>query len=201
VSLCSIIRRESKVANRPLESSAAAHYEWHTRREEVNADLEILGGVIPELDSHSQTPENLDPLINPFSHWHACGPSSLYPTYSSVMRQNSHLRLLKVICRLESENSDCESAEMQWERLFGVPRNVTAGKGLQFLNAVMEFVPGEPETSDGIESITIGIVGRDRFRGVLERAEKMGVWCEGGWAEMVGVRWFFEFIDERVSRL
>jgi len=111
------------------------------------------------------------------------------------MRQNSVLSIQKVLLRLAPGDDDITSAAQQWSHLFGVPLD-DLGTGLQFLNARLEFVPGSLEGAEGIESITIGIVGKERLEGIVRRAKERGLWREGTWVGMCGVRWFFDLLGE-----
>ena len=143
---------------------------------------------MPELDSHHPTSSHPTPLTTPFSPWHALGPSSLYPTYSALMA-TSHLRLLKVVCRTSSP----EEAAKQWETLFGVERD-GSGRALHFLNARLNFVEGKDE---GIESLTVGVLGRENLGGILGRAQERGILDKenDGSIEIVGVKWYLELVE------
>src|SRR6266498_2684348 len=69
------------------------------------------GGMMPELDSHTPTPQNPDPLTSRFSPWHACGPD--YEAYSAGMKRAFHLHLIGVTLRLAPHDTDIEAAAKQ----------------------------------------------------------------------------------------
>jgi hypothetical protein len=153
---------------------------------------------MPELDSHRPTPDNPTPLTTRFSPWHACGPD--YASYSAGMKRHSDLQLMSAICRLAPGDKDTESAAKQWESLFGVQRN---GDGLEFTNMRLRFISGEEGKAGGLVEIVIGVEGKERLRGVLERARREGLRVDGeGWVEMIGVRWaFVPLLTPGVSKL
>jgi hypothetical protein len=145
----------------------------------------IKGGMMPELDSHPTTPSNSDPLKNPFSPWHACGPD--YENYSALMKKHSDLHLVGALLRLAPGEVDTEAASRQWEQIFGVGMSRDL---LAFTNARMGFVRGEEGKKEGLDSITISVEGKDRLEGILQRAKEEGL-CGDGCINMCGVRWFF----------
>lgn len=148
---------------------------------------------MPELDSHKPTPANPTPLATPFSPWHACGED--YKSYSAGMARNNHLRFIRATCRLASGNKDTQTAARQWEELFGVQRD---GSGLVFTNARMDFVEGVQGQPETLESLTIGIKGRERYERTLEEAKKEGL-CRDGYVEMLGFKWYFVLDEDKVS--
>ena len=150
----------------------------------------ILGGMMPELDSHAPTPDNPTPLATPYSPWHACGKD--YASYSAGMKRCAHLKLLGATCRLAVRDNDTGRAAQQWERLFGVERQHSE---LVFTNARMTFVPGVSRRHEGLESITIGVHGEQRLEKVQEAADQLGLW-DGGCIRMLGVEWNVVLLDE-----
>lgn len=101
--------------------------------------LILLGGVLPELDSHSPSPTNPEPVATRFSSWHACGPSSNYGIYSTRMRRNGDLRLLGATLRLLPGDTDTQNATDRWETIFGVKRN---GESIELTNSKIRFIMG-----------------------------------------------------------
>ncbi|KIX04179.1 uncharacterized protein Z518_07733 [Rhinocladiella mackenziei CBS 650.93] len=150
----------------------------------------ILGGMMPELDSHKPSPSNPTPLESVFSPWHACGPD--YDKYSAAMKRCSHLRLLSATCRLAPGRTDTESAAEQWRGYFGVEKH---GSELIFTNARLKFVPGVEGLSEGLESITLEVTGKQRFQKMLEIVAREGL-CGDGWTNLLGVKWLFVPKDE-----
>jgi len=154
----------------------------------------IAGGMMPELDSHTPSPSNPTPLESTYSPWHACGPD--YATYSAGMKRCSHLRLIGASCRLAPGQSDTEAAALQWQEYFGVKRE---GSDLVFTNARLKFAPGVQGQSEGLESITIEVAGKDRFAKMLDIVSKEGL-CGDGWTNMLGVKWYFVLRQENVAQ-
>lgn len=150
---------------------------------------------MPQLDSHGPSSSNPDPLMTKFSPWHACGRD--YDSYSGAMKRSSHLRFIETTCRLGSGDIDTEAAAKQWETIFGVPR--TQDK-LMFTNGVLRFTPGEKEEPEGIASITIAVEGETKFNNILNRAREGGL-CGDGWINMLGLKWYFVYVDGGNSRL
>lgn len=155
------------------------------------------GGMMPELDSHKPSSDNPTPLISPFSPWHACGPD--YASYSAAMSRCSHLQLLGADCRLAPGDTDTGGAARKWEEIFGVKRD---GSGLAFTNSRLQFSEGAARKPEGLQSITVGVRGREAYEQLLVRARREHVYRDGG-ADMLGVRWYFVPLegDERESRL
>ncbi|KAK2741378.1 hypothetical protein FQN57_005662 [Myotisia sp. PD_48] len=155
----------------------------------------VKGGVIPELDSHNTDVNNPDPLGNPYSPWHASGPS--YSAYSAGMKRCSHLKLVNVTCRLAPGDSDIQAAVQQWTDTFSVPKG--NGPSLAFTNADMSFVPGLEGYSEGISSITLSTEGDDRLKRAFWEAQKLGLPCDQaqGWVDMLGVRWYIVKADNQ----
>lgn len=151
----------------------------------------IKGGMMPELDSHAPTKENPLPLKNRFSKWHACGPD--FERYSRLMRKFSDLHLLGVLLRLGEGDVDTEGAAREWRDVFGVGMSRDL---LAFTNARMGFVRGRKGREAGLESLTIGVEGRERFSVILRRAREDGV-CGEGWVNMCGVKWYFVLLNEK----
>lgn len=156
--------------------------------------ISILGGMMPELDSHRASHSNPEPLLDRFSPWHPCGPD--YTSYSAGMKRSSHLYLTDAVCRLAPGDKDTEGAAQQWEDLFGVART---GNMLTFLNTRMKFEEGLEGEMEGLKSITIGVKGRERFDCILNRAREEGL-CGDGWINMLGVKWYFVLIEEGGNR-
>ncbi|KAL2871234.1 uncharacterized protein BJX67DRAFT_370022 [Aspergillus lucknowensis] len=146
-------------------------------------------GMMPELDSHRPSGENPEPLLSPFSAWHACGPE--FKSYAPAMAGSANLQLLAATCRLTPDDSNTTAAAKTWERIFGVDRD---GSELVFTNGRMIFVEGTAQRPEGLESITVGIKGRKRFNDLIERAKKVGVERDGR-VVMVGVEWRFVVLD------
>ena len=162
----------------------------------------VTGGVIPELDSQAETKDNPKPLATRFSPWHPCGPDE--KSYIAKMKQYGHLSLLGIVCRLAPGDWGSELAATQWEQTFGVPRSRDL---IQFTNARVGFVHGEEGLREGIETITIGVVGERRRQEIFKRAEAMGILetDEHGrkFVRMFGIKWGFAITleDELPSKL
>ena len=150
---------------------------------------------MPELDSHTPSPNNPTPLKSQFSPWHACGAD--HKTYYSGMRQSAHLSLEGCILRLQPDDYGHEAAARQWEEVFGVARSRDL---LAFTNARMGFVPGREGRPEGLISITVGVKGQEDLAAILERAKKVGV-CNDGHVDMCGVRWNFVLTGHEDSKL
>lgn len=157
--------------------------------------LNYAGGMMPELDSHTPSPNNPTPLKSRFSPWHACG--SDHKVYYPGMRRAAHLSLEGCILRLQPGDYGHEAAARQWEEIFGVARSRDL---LAFTNARMGFVPGEKGLPEGLVSITVGVRGQDKLDAILERAKKAGVYT-GGEVHMCGVRWSFTLTGHEESKL
>ncbi|KAF1347351.1 hypothetical protein EJ07DRAFT_169761 [Lizonia empirigonia] len=155
----------------------------------------IKGGMMPELDSHTPSPNNPTPLKSRFSPWHACG--SDHKVYYPGMRRAAHLSLEGCVLRLQPGDYGHEAAVRQWEELFGVARSRDL---LAFTNARMGFVPGEKGQPEGLVSITVGVRGQYRLDAILERAKKAGVYT-GGQVHMCRVRWNFMLTGHEDSKL
>ena len=162
--------------------------------EKCPPDIDVQGGMMPELDSHPPSQSHSDPLSSPFSPWHAAGPD--YPSYSAAMKRQSHLSFISAVCRLAPGDTNTGAATQQWERFFGVSKS---GNTLQFTNAKLEFIQGEQGKPEGLVSITIGVKGKDNFNKILETASKEDI-CGDGWINMVGVKWYFVLLDESASK-
>ena len=52
---------------------------------------------------------------------------------------------------------------------------------------------------EGLRSMTIGVEGRERFDQILNRAREEGL-CGDGWINMLGVKWYFELLEEGGGR-
>jgi len=94
--------------------------------------------------------------------------------------------------RLGAGDGDARSAVEQWERMFGIP---VSKDELAFTNASMGFVRGQEGQPEGLLSITIGVEGRTRMQGIVDRARAAGLWKDG-WFEMVGVRWYLMLMED-----
>jgi hypothetical protein len=150
--------------------------------------------MMPELDSHHLSQEHPDPLGERFSPWHAAGPKASYKEYSAGMRRHADLHLLSVVLRLAPGDKDVVGAAKQWERLFGVKRVSDTEVG--FTNAKMGFVEGKEGMNEGLVEIVIGVEGRERLKGILERAREEGLVFDGEKrVEMLGVQWSFTLVD------
>ena len=158
--------------------------------------------MIPELDSQAPTKEFPDPLKTRFSPWHPCGPDE--KSYIAKMKQYGHLSLLGVVCRLAPGDWGGELAATQWEQTFGVPRSRDL---IQFTNARVGFLHGEEGKREGIESITIGVVGERRRQEIFKRAEEKGILeldeQKRRVVRMFGIKWGFVLTaeDEPSSKL
>jgi len=161
----------------------------------------VPGGVLPELDSHTPSTTNPEPVVTRFSPWHACGPESNYNTYSSGMRRNGDLHLLDATLRLAPGETDTQKAALQWETIFGVQKNK---ESIEFTNAKIGFIKGEEGKVDGIVNVTIGVEGERRLTEIIWRAKFQGIALnESGCLDMLGVEWRFVLVDEerQISRL
>lgn len=150
---------------------------------------------MPELDSHSPTPNNPTPIGSRFSPWHACG--SDYGAYAAGMKRCSDLQLMGATLRLAPGDSDSEAAARQWNDYFDIP---SAGSELYFTNARLSFVPETKGKLEGLDSITLAVQGEERMNEILNRANKEGL-CGDGWINMVGVRWFLVQAEDIKPRL
>jgi hypothetical protein len=146
----------------------------------------VAGGMMPELDSHAPTPDNPNPLQSRFSPWHACG--SDHKVYVPGMKRTSHLSLEGCVLRLAPDQNKWghEAAARQWEEIFGVGRSRDL---VAFTNARLGFARGEEGKPEGLVSITVGVNGKDKLKGIWERAAKLGL-TEDRWINMCGVRWY-----------
>lgn len=158
---------------------------------------EIPGGVMPELDSHVPTDAWPTPHAAAISPWGALGPAARAPLYMAAMRDAAHLRLVGVVLRLAPDDADTLGAARQWEGTFGVVR---VGDGLRFTNARMGFVAGVRGESEGIQSVTVAVEGRERLERMVWAAKNEGVFDERGFAKMVGVRWYFVEAGESAAK-
>ncbi|PSN74043.1 hypothetical protein BS50DRAFT_595526 [Corynespora cassiicola Philippines] len=154
----------------------------------------IKGGMMPELDSHTPSPNNPTPLKSRFSPWHACG--SDHKVYYPVMKRNAHLSLEGCVLRLAPGDVGHEAAARQWEEIFGVGRSRDL---LAFTNSRLGFIPGREGESEGLVTITVGVDGTDRLQGILDRASKLGL-CGDGWINMVGIRWYFVLTGQDAAK-
>lgn len=147
--------------------------------------------MIPELDSHHNSEKHPDPLGDPFSPWHAAGPSSSYHQYRAGMEKHAHLQVVSATLQLAPEDSDTLAAAQQWHSIFGIAKALDKPV-LQFTNARMTFVPGQPGYRRGLVAITIA-VRRDNnmLVAILDRAMKQGLEVNGNIVTMIGVRWRF----------
>lgn len=138
---------------------------------------------MPELDSHSPTPDNPTPLASQYSRWHAAGTD--HASYSKGMQRCSHLKLVGATCRLASGDIDVRAAAAKWQSLFGVE---CVDDGVAFTNAELRFVPGCNGKADGLESITIQMPSQQQYEEAVEAAKKAGVW-NGSSIGMLGLTW------------
>ena len=188
----SIIRRVYQVR---MQCSASLVYNSNWLDTPSDAFDCVEGGMMPELDSHTPSRDNPDPLGSRFSPWHAAGAD--YNSYSAGMKRCSDLRLVGAVCRLAPGIADTVAAARRWEEIFGVPR---VRDELVFTNARVRFVPGVEGNLEGLESITIAVEGEERMAGILDRARKEGL-CGDGWINMVGVKWYFVHAGDAGSRV
>jgi hypothetical protein len=72
--------------------------------------------------------------------------------------------------------------------MFGVVRSRDL---LAFTNARVGFIRGAEGQPEGIVSMTIGVTGKDKLQGILDRARKAGLLGEDGWVKLLGVKWYF----------
>ena len=107
------------------------------------------------------------------------------------MERNAHISLLGVVCRLKENDGNGEEAATQWEQIFGVPRSRDL---LQFTNARVGFIHGEPGKREGIVSIGIGCSDVQVRDAIFRRAKDRGVLItdgDGPWVSLFGIRWHF----------
>lgn len=149
---------------------------------------------MPELDSHSPTPDNPTPLASPYSPWHAAGKD--HASYSKGMQRCSHLKLLEARCRLADGDSNIEAATGKWQSLFGV-----AGQNgsLKFTNATLRFVPGSQGKPDGLEAIAIQVQHVKKYEQTVQAAKQAGVW-NGSSIEMLGLTWTLVQADKSAPK-
>lgn len=157
--------------------------------------LTMLGGMMPELDSHAPSSNNPTPLKSRLSPWHACGPD--YEFYHAGMKRSEHLTLQGCVLRLKPGDYGHEAASREWEEMFGVVRSRDL---LAFTNARVGFVPGEKGQPEGLVSITVGVKGKDKLEAIRKRATEVGVRSEQG-IEMCGVQWKFTLTGHDGPRL
>lgn len=138
---------------------------------------------MPELDSHSPTPDNPTPLSTVNSPWHACGKD--YASYSAGMKRCNHLSLVEATCRLDSGEEDVRAAVRTWEKLFGVESQEDE---LLFTNASLKFVEGIDQKPAGLVSLTIAVSTQSELNDILQRAGKHGV-RDGTGLQMLGIQW------------
>lgn len=154
----------------------------------------VPGGVIPELDSQvlsiSLTGSDFETASKHEWVWHACGPNP--GDYLWKMRKHDDLVLKGVTVRLDPNDDDVEGAAGRWETMFGVRAEKA---DLLYTNAKVTFVKGRRDMYEGIESVTVGVKGREKFMGILGRAAERHL-CGDGWIDMVGVKWYFELLSE-----
>lgn len=155
-----------------------------------DADRWSLGGMMPELDSHTPSPSNPTPLASAFSPWHACG--SEYEKYAAGMERASHLKLVGAACRLGPGQTDTQGAAQQWQNYFGVERQESE---LVYTNARLKFVAGSNALPEGLESITIQVQGKDRLNEMLAAARREGLGDDGG-MRFLGLTWRFVLAEE-----
>ncbi|KAF2403788.1 hypothetical protein EJ06DRAFT_505100 [Trichodelitschia bisporula] len=189
----------AKERREQLVKSKRARVIWTSDHEESSATqyhpADVPGGVIPELDAQYGAGKGVEVR---FGAWHALGPR--HEEYVGGMRETAGLGLLGVVCRLKAGEVDVEGAARRWRDLFGVAmsRDLVA-----FTNARLGFVRGVEGKGAGIESITVGVAGREKLEDVIKKAREKGVWRGGthGWAEMCGVKWHFVQTGEETSKL
>lgn len=140
---------------------------------------------MPELDSHTPSPNNPTPLKSRFSPWHACG--SDHKVYYPGMKRSQHLTLEGCVLRIAPGDVGHEAAARQWEDIFGVSRSRDL---LAFTNSRLGFIPGQEGKPEGLVSITVGVNGKDKLESILQRASKEGL-CGDGWINMCGIKWYF----------
>ena len=107
------------------------------------------------------------------------------------MREYSYLTFMSLTCCLAPGDQDIAGAEAQWQRNFGVGRNLDGR--CEFLNGVkLNFLPGGNGKKDGLVAITIGVKSSQKLQGILARAKEQGCSKEDGIVEMLGIQWRFE---------
>lgn len=168
---------------------------WSASAPQCARSANLIGGMMPELDSHAPTPNNPTPLTSRFSPWHACG--SDHKTYYPGMRRAAHLSLEGCILRLHADDYEHEAAGRQWEETFGVARSRDL---LAFTNARLGFIAGQQGCEEGLVSITVGVKGQEMLEAILRRANEAGV-CVDGHVNMCGVRWNFVLTGYERSKL
>ncbi|KAJ4298962.1 hypothetical protein N0V90_004206 [Kalmusia sp. IMI 367209] len=180
---------DAKQRQQYIEAKGLAKVIWGYERDDVVCaqyhPKDIKGGMMAELDSHAPSKANPEPLKERFSPWHACG--SDYDSYFEGMKRTSDLTLEGCVLRLAPGDVGHEDAARQWEEVFGVGRSRDL---LAFTNARLGFIIGKEGEREGLVSVTVGVNGKKRFDGILERASKAGL-CGDGWINMCGVKWYF----------
>jgi hypothetical protein len=146
--------------------------------------------MMPELDSHTPSPSNPTPLATEYSLWHACGKD--FEKYSAGMQRCKHLKLISVTLRLAPGQTNVEKAAQQWQDFFGVQKEASESV---FTNARMKFVSGVDGQPEGLESITLGVKGKDKLENMLRVVEREGL-CGDGSTNMLGVKWYFVLLDD-----
>jgi hypothetical protein len=145
----------------------------------------IKGGMMPELDSHTAVTANPDPVGERFGPWHALGED--YVTMEKGMKKSGHLWMVGVELRLAEGDTETGSAVQQWSDLFAVSK---AQGGLGFTNCKMSFLPGKKGKSEGLESITLALEGKEVLDGITRRAKEAGVWHNEGYFDLCGIKWY-----------
>ena len=154
----------------------------------------MMGGMMPELDSHAESERNKDPLGERFSPWHACGKE--YGRYVKGMKEAGKLHLLGCMLKVR-EGDKVEEAAEQWSGIFGIPR---VQNDLTFTNCSMGFVEGRKGEKEGLVSVTVGIEGNMRLQEIERRAKEAGVWKDDC-IEMVGVKWSLTLMTDAKAHI
>jgi hypothetical protein len=157
--------------------------------------LTMIGGMMPELDSHAPGSSNPTPLKSRFSPWHACGRD--HKIYYPGMKQSEYLTLQGCVLRLQPGDYGHEAAAREWEETFGIARSRDL---LAFTNARLGFIPGGEGHAEGLVSITVGVQGMDKLEAIRKRATDVGVRGDNG-IEMCGVQWSFTLTGHGDSKL
>ena len=157
----------------------------------------LKGGMMPELDSYVPCKANPTPLETRFSPWGPCGEDPAI--YLEGMKKTKDLWLTRVMLRLAPGDADVGGAVRQWSDTFGIPTarrtDGEEGEELAYSNCRMGFVPGQQGQPDGVSSVTIGVEGKERLQGIMDRAKAAAVWKER-WMEVANVRWYLTLMGE-----
>ena len=106
------------------------------------------------------------------------------------MKRHADIYFLGAALRLKPGEEDIQGAAKQWEDVLGVKAQ---GAEVVFTNARMGFVKGVEGEAEGIVEIRIGVEGKERLRGIFERAreEALKIDEREGAVDMLGVTFLF----------